>query len=1088
MIYACCDENRRAAIIGNPTLNGIDYLEVMDHAETDDSLRQRTLLLYCLKPAPATLSVDNVLILGGESVTNVTTLWIAPALSPPPASSPPPQASASEIAYLATLPNQGNILVIRTNVAGDFSPYTLRLVNDATQAAQDPFDVTEALAGFDPQLAEVTFSFKVECGPDFDCKPVAPPCALTPPPPPPINYLAKDYGSFRTVLLDRLAQLLPSWEGASEADIGVVLAELVAYVADQLSYKQDAVTTEAYLLTARSRISLRRHALLVDYRVSDGCNARVFMHIRVSAPVLLNRKKAFFYTFAPGMPVQLQGNEQAALDAGVVFFEPIQDAELRPEHNEMQFYAWGDENCCLPQGATEATLLGAYPHLAPGDLLVFQEVMGPQTGFPADADIRHRCVVRLTAVATTDGQGNPLVDPLFEQGTGKPITSAAQKPTPVTEIQWAAEDALPFPLCISSKYLESTDTEKKLSGVSAVFGNVVLADQGLTMPAVALPPVPEPILFQPPSTIDRCNPTLPAPLPPFHRPTLPTGPLTQAVALALVGAPTTSAPVPLNAQGYVGLTDANGYTCLMARATNPSSWPQYFGVTAAANQNTPGNFDVSVVYNPNSLSEIVIERFTNLTLAATGSGENAIAQINALSQLIQARAVQPPVATNPTSFPTNAAPFAGTGAIELEDGGGTPYLSVQPKNLSAWPPQFGLLAQGDLQDPTQFNLLLVYQPVSGGVGVQAPIVVEEFDALSLATISSTGGPLSKFFMVLSFEQAPNPGVSATALMIYDARAAAPAITLAADGATWTPAPDLLAAGALDPNFVVEVESDGLAHLRFGDNQYGHRPVAGTVFTANFRIGNGTAGNVGADSLIRFAADPAVISCTNPLPASSGVDPETNEQIRRRAPQAFMTQERAVTVADYAAVIRGASALIEDAAAELRWTGSWSTAFIAAEPRSGGDLSPSLRRSLARTVNRYHLAGQDIKIESPDYIPLEIELRICVDPNYFQSDVRDAVKNVLCAGDPASGRAALFAPGSFELGQTVYLSPIYAAARSVAGVRTVVASVFQPQGVGATNVYLQKGEIAFGPFQAARLDNDPSLPNHGRLTLDMTGGK
>src|SRR5208337_1380698 len=178
------------------------------------------------------------------------------------ASAPPASATADEKAIFSSLPAPANVLVVRTDKAGDFSPYTLRLVND----------VTEALAGFDPQLAEIAFSFKVECGPDFDCAPMAD-CAPETPTPPPINYLAKDYGSFRTLLLDRLRQLMPSWQGASEADIGVVLAELIAYVGDQLSYQQDAVATEAYLGTARSRISLRRHARLVDYRISEGCNA-----------------------------------------------------------------------------------------------------------------------------------------------------------------------------------------------------------------------------------------------------------------------------------------------------------------------------------------------------------------------------------------------------------------------------------------------------------------------------------------------------------------------------------------------------------------------------------------------------------------------------------------------------------------------------------------------------------------------------------------------------------------------------------------------------------------------------------------------
>jgi hypothetical protein len=73
------------------------------------------------------------------------------------------------------------------------------------------------------------------------------------------------------------------------------------------------------------------------------------------------------------------------------------------------------------------------------------------------------------------------------------------------------------------------------------------------------------------------------------------------------------------------------------------------------------------------------------------------------------------------------------------------------------------------------------------------------------------------------------------------------------------------------------------------------------------------------------------------------------------------------------------------------------------------------------------------------------------------------------------------------GQTVYLSPVYAAARSVAGVVSVTATTFQPQGVD-TNQYLDTGELPLGPLQVARLDNDPNYPDHGQLTLVLEGGK
>jgi hypothetical protein len=884
MIFNCCNDARKAAVLGNPALNGIDFLEVLDHdAIALSSPRQQTLLVHLLKPAPAALTPANVLILGGESLTGITAAWIAPANNPPATLTNP-----QEQAYFKALIDAPNVLVIRTSVAGDFSTYTLRLVNDAAQAAIHPFEVNAVLDGFDPQLAEVDFSFKVECGPNFDCAPpplVCPPDSQTPPP---INYLAKDYGSFRSVMLDRLSQLVPGWTGNTEADMGVALAELIAYVGDRLSYQQDAIATEAYLQTARSRISLRRHAMLVDYPVHDGCNARTWIQLMIAANpgdvVLLDRKRTRFYTYAPGMPPSLAvgaGNEEAARLSGVQVFEPMQDANLYSEHNQISFYTWGDSNCCLPAGATEATLYGSYRNMKPGDVLIFQERVGPQTGDPADADIRHRCAVRLTNVATTDAHGQPLIDPLFEDKTGLPITSNAQKPTPITEIQWGAEDALSTPVCISSTYRDANGDQQTAIDVSVVFGNVVLADHGLSFPSELLGAVSQPTIYQPPDPArDRCVIATPTPPPVRFRPIVPDSPITQAVPLKLVA----------SAGGHVAL------------------------------------------------------------------------------------------------------------------------------------------------DPTQ---------------------------------------------------------SAVSLLATDASLALPAIhlqgTLGTTTEPWDPLNDLLESGEFTRAFVVEVENSGVATLRFGDGHNGKAPASGTLFTSTYRIGNGTAGNVGADTLTYLAtADARIQACRNPLPGQGGVDPETSAQIRRRAPQAFLSQERAITMADYEQAAKR-NPQVARAVANLRWTGSWYTVFIAAEPQGAGKLLPTLKRSETRLVNRYRLAGQDIEIDSPQYLSLEIALDICVDPNYFRANVQKGLAQALGSQQLPDGTMGLFHPDRFNFGQTVYLSPIYAAARSVPGVNAVEATIFQPQGVN-TKQYLQAGEIPLGALQVARLDNDPSLPDHGRLTFNLEGGK
>jgi hypothetical protein len=179
--------------------------------------------------------------------------------------------------------------------------------------------------------------------------------------------------------------------------------------------------------------------------------------------------------------------------------------------------------------------------------------------------------------------------------------------------------------------------------------------------------------------------------------------------------------------------------------------------------------------------------------------------------------------------------------------------------------------------------------------------------------------------------------------------------------------------------------------------------------------------------------------------------------------------------------------VDRAVASLRWTGSWYTVFIAVEPHGGGRLTPTLQRTLKATEGRYRLAGQDLELDSPQYVSLQIELQVCVAPNYFRSYVEQSLLQVLGNKILPNGQKGLFYPDNFTFGQAVYLSPVYVAARSVAGVLAVTATKFQPQGVNTTQ-YLAAGGIKLGPLQVARLDNDPNFPDHGQLTLLMEGGK
>lgn len=430
----CATEDRRR-VTGDPASghNGIDYLEVV----SDD---QRTLEIHLLHPAPGEpggvpagppLTPDNVCVDGGERITGI-------------------QVTAAAAA--------GEVLTVTVDTAGDFSPYTLRLVAAGSDDALAP--------GFDPALAAVRFSFKAGCPSRFDCRPdvECPPEAG--PPTPRLEYTAKDHTRLRQVIHDRLALHLPDWTPASPADPLVALTDLLAHVAEQLSVTTDLVGTEAHLHTARSRISLRRHARLLDHHVHDGSNARVLVAFEVDAGSPADAAVLDAHT-----PVVTRGHGDAAVLAALphpgsdaTVFETLHPVRLASERNALAFHTYSDEQCCLPAGATGAVLVRPPGlDLGEGDVLILTETVGATTGRPADADPQHRHAVRL--VAATPGH-----DPV--EGVD------------VVTVAWHAADALPFPLCVTARLSEGGAPEP----VAVALANVALADHGRTVEGVALGP------------------------------------------------------------------------------------------------------------------------------------------------------------------------------------------------------------------------------------------------------------------------------------------------------------------------------------------------------------------------------------------------------------------------------------------------------------------------------------------------------------------------------------------------------------------------------------------------------------------------
>jgi hypothetical protein len=134
-----------------------------------------------------------------------------------------------------------------------------------------------------------------------------------------------------------------------------------------------------------------------------------------------------------------------------------------------------------------------------------------------------------------------------------------------------------------------------------------------------------------------------------------------------------------------------------------------------------------------------------------------------------------------------------------------------------------------------------------------------------------------------------------------------------------------------------------------------------------------------------------------------------------------------------------------------------------------------------------MAGHDLEIDTPRYVPLEIAMFVCVKPDYFRSHVREALLEVFSNDTLPDGKKGVFHPDFFTFGQTVHLSPIYAAAQAVAGVASVQITTFRRQDRPETSG-LANGFLAMNRLEIARLDNDPNFAEHGIFKLTLGGGK
>jgi hypothetical protein len=317
---------------------------------------------------------------------------------------------------------------------------------------------------------------------------------------------------------------------------------------------------------------------------------------------------------------------------------------------------------------------------------------------------------------------------------------------------------------------------------------------------------------------------------------------------------------------------------------------------------------------------------------------------------------------------------------------------------------------------------------------------------------------------------------------------------------WRESPDLIDSKGDAELFIVETDELGGSSLRFGDGINGAALPAGAAVRCRYRVGQGSPGNVGADSIVGFDAAGAVLRVWNPFDVVNGRDPEPVAEIVRRVPEAYRQhQQRAVTLDDYA---RRAEELpgVAHARARYAWTGSWRTVRVAIDPAGTIVLAEPLRRAIADHLEAVRLIGEDLEVRPSTYVPLDIRLTLCAGAAYWPEDLRAQLDEEFSDSWTRDGRPGFFNPDVWTFGQPLHASQLIGRACAVTGVGRVLRLSMRRwnpgTGGGLSEIDIDPAalpesyaeQLAIGPFEIVVVANDPDHLETGRITFDISGGR
>ena len=274
---------------------------------------------------------------------------------------------------------------------------------------------------------------------------------------------------------------------------------------------------------------------------------------------------------------------------------------------------------------------------------------------------------------------------------------------------------------------------------------------------------------------------------------------------------------------------------------------------------------------------------------------------------------------------------------------------------------------------------------------------------------------------------------------------------------WNQIDVLEQAGPQDKVYEVHI-FNGHVDFMFGDNQTGLIPTSGASIKFTYRVGGGARGRIGVGVIsgqrvlspnYPYTA-PVPVSFTNITPSSGGVDTETIDQAKRRAPRDYATHDSIITESDYAQLVGSFNSptfgSVAKAVATVR-TGlnaNLVELYILAEGPDG-PISPNegLKRAVQSYVDELNTLTDSVSVLGAANKPVDIELTVVMSRSADASIVKTKVEQSI---------NDFFNIKNWDLGEALYIAHLYDLISNIDGVKYV--DMLKP----ADNI-LATGELA-----------------------------